>query len=161
MKNGAPYERIDAITGRVIKTSMHHCLTPRCRGLVNKKKHKTNKCSRCKWKRFKENNPLKYSFGNLRRRAKQRKKEFALTFEQYRDFAIKTDYARLKGKTSLSLSIDRIDDSRGYIAENIQAISLRENSRKQFVPFFAKQIENESYEPSAEEIAAVSEQMDG
>jgi hypothetical protein len=79
---------------------------------------------------FKERFPLKYSFQKLRARARERGHEFSLTYEQYEAFAIKTDYARLKGKTSLSLSIDRKDDSLGYHHWNIQAITIRENSRK-------------------------------
>jgi hypothetical protein len=96
------------------------------------KSGKSPYCSRCRSRRWKEKFPLHYSFKNLRVRAKQRGKTFTLTREFYVEFALKTDYHKLKGKTSLSLSIDRIDNRRGYEPGNIRAITLRENSRRQF-----------------------------
>ncbi len=111
------------------------CVTKRCRGFVTRAAH-SDKCPRCRWEWFKEKHPLAYSFGNLRRRAKQRGIAFSLTFDEYQRFAIGTDYASMKGKTSLSLSIDRIEGSCGYHAWNIAAISLSENSRKQWVDYF-------------------------
>lgn len=162
MKNGERYWRKDHRGDKypLVDTGLNHCLTPFCRGKVNKKKEHSPYCTGCRREMWREKNPLKYSFGNLRRRAKQRGKDFSLTFEQYREFAIKTDYARLKGKTSLSLSINRKDNSQGYHHWNIEAITLSSNSRRQFVPYFARQIENSTYEPSAEELAAVAAQMD-
>lgn len=154
-----PYIRRDRINGQMFDTGKHHCATKFCRGIVDKKKEHSPFCSRCRRKIWKEKNPLRYYFGNLRRRAKQRGKSFTLTFEQYREFAIKTDYARMRGKTSLSLSIDRKHNGHGYHAWNIRAITLQQNSRKSFVPFFASQIENESYEPTDEEIAAIEQQL--
>lgn len=154
------YLRPDARgNGKMVETELHHCRSRNCRGLVHQKKEHSPFCSRCRRNRWKIKFPLHYSFSNFRKRARQRGKDFSLTREQYVAFAIKTDYARLRGKTSLSLSIDRKDDSRGYSADNIQAISLRENSRKQFVPYWANQQENTSYQPSAEELAEVEKQM--
>ena len=159
--NGKKYWRPDSRGDRypMVETNLHHCLTPRCRRTVNKKKENSPFCWKCRWHTKKEKNPLMYSFGNLRRRAKQRGKEFALTFEQYRSFCLNTDYHKLKGKSSLSLSIDRIDNSRGYFADNIRAIELTTNSRRQFVPFFARQQENIAYKPTEEEIKAVENQL--
>lgn len=145
--------------GKLMATHKHHCETPRCRGIVNRKSEHSPYCTDCRRANWKASNPLRYAFGNLRRRAKQRGKDFSLTFEQYREFAIKTDYDKMRGKTSLSLSIDRINNERGYHFDNIQAITLRENTRKQFVPFFARQMENTSYEPTAEELEAVKAAM--
>jgi hypothetical protein len=155
-----PYLRPDSRgNGRMVETGKHHCRTPRCHGVVNMKKEHSPFCTRCRWKTWKAKNPIRYSFGNLKRRAKQRGKVFLLTFEEYRAFAIKTDYARLKGKTSLSLSIDRIDNDGPYCASNIQAISLSSNVRKQYVKFFARQMENQNYQPDAGELAAVQNQL--
>ena len=114
---------------------MNKCATKFCRGHTTKS-GRSRFCSKCRSRRWRDKFPLHYSFKNLRVRAKQRGKEFTLTRDEYICFAIKTDYAQMKGKTSLSLSIDRIDDSLGYTKDNIQAITLRENSRKQFVPYF-------------------------
>jgi hypothetical protein len=107
------------------------CATKNCRGRVTKT-GRSRYCSKCRSRRWRDKYPLHYSFKNLRVRAKQRGREFSLTREQYVEFAVKTDYGRLKGKTSLSLSLDRKNNDEGYHLWNIQAITLRENSRKQF-----------------------------
>jgi hypothetical protein len=100
----------------------------------------------CRWA---ESHPLQRAFHNLRTHAKERGKDFSLTFTEFVVFAERTDYMQRKGKTSLSLSIDRIDNSKGYSASNIQAISLRENSRKQWVPYFKEYMERTLVETQA------------
>lgn len=110
------------------------CRQKGCRRKLDPRRNRSPFCPRCASRRFKEKHPLKYAYNHLRKRARERGKEWALTYAEYERFAITTDYARLKGKTSLSLSIDRIDNSKGYMLSNIQAITLRENSRKMFVP---------------------------
>ena len=145
--------------GKMVATNKHHCETPRCRGVVNRKTEKSPYCTRCRRRKWKSANPLRYAFGNLRRRAKQRGKSFTLAFEEYKEFAERTDYHKLKGKSSLSLSIDRIDNSKGYEAGNIRTLRLSENSRKQHVDFYRRQFENESFVPSTEDIERVQNQM--
>lgn len=81
---------------------------------------------------MKEKDPLKYSFLHLKHRARQRGHEFTLTLEEYRAFALKSGYAEAKGKTATSLSIDRKDETKGYSADNIRAISLRGNTRRRY-----------------------------
>jgi hypothetical protein len=117
------------------------CVNKRCRGFVASKHCHTNKCARCKIRAWNERHPLARAFHNLRSHAKERGKDFSLTFEQFRSFALNTDYMSRKGKSSISFQIDRKDDSKGYCASNIQCISLRENMRKQFVPYFQNYIE--------------------
>jgi hypothetical protein len=113
--------------------------------------------------RWKESHPIECAFHSLRGHAKERGKAFDLTFEQFRTLCLNTDYIERKGKESMSLQIDRIKNDEGYIAGNVQVISLRENTlrehRKQWVPFYAAQMENQSYKPSDEELAAVAQQM--
>lgn len=112
------------------------CSVTNCKRKVFKSEH-SDKCSRHRNKHWRENHPLTYAFKNLRVRAGQRGIRFTLTFEQYEAFAIKTDYAKMKGHSSLSLTIDRIDSGLGYHWWNIQTLTLQENSRKQFVPYFS------------------------
>ena len=110
------------------------CKTKYCRGVV----HETTRspfCSKCKMRKHKEKNPLRYAYTKLKSRAKERGHEFKLTFEQYKQFALETGYLEKKGKTADSLSIDRIDPSRGYEVGNIRAVTLRENARL-FLSFY-------------------------
>ena len=68
-----------------------------------------------------------YRCGN----AKRRGKDFRLTLAEFELFCEQTNYLVLKGKTAKSASIDRIDHTRGYFIDNIQVLSLSDNSKKQ------------------------------
>ncbi len=78
----------------------------------------------------KETNPLVYCYGYLKQNAKRRGKSFELSIEEFKQFCEETGYLELKGKAGNSASIDRIDPSRGYSLDNIQVLSLADNSRK-------------------------------
>jgi len=77
-----------------------------------------------KWRR--EN--VKYSYNNLKGRAKQRGIEFTLTFEQFRRFCVKTKYIQNKGRTVDSYTIDRKDPRKGYTIRNIRILPLHLNA---------------------------------
>lgn len=119
------------------------CRTKRCRGFVATKDCHSPYCAKCKMRQWNERNPLARAFHNLRTHAKERGKDFSLTIDQFRAFAEKTDYMKRKGKTSLSLTVERVNDREGYHNWNISAITLRENSRKSFVPYFRNYMERE------------------
>lgn len=87
-------------------------------------------CHSCKAKKYREDNPVKSAYQNLRYNAKRRKKEFDLTFEQFEKLCVETEYIKKRGKSKDSYSIDRIDPEKGYTIDNIRVISLAENSRK-------------------------------
>ena len=76
---------------------------------------------------WRKRNPLKYSYLNLKSNAKRRGKGFNLTFEEFCEFAIKTQYIARKGRYKQHLHIDRIDESKGYTKENIQTLTNTEN----------------------------------
>lgn len=110
---------------------MSKCRTKFCRGRTTKT-GRSPYCSKCRSRRWKEKAPLKYAFHNLRNRARHRGHKFTLTFEEYEEFAIRTGYAALKGKTAQSLSIHRKDDKRGYHSDNIAAVTLSMNTRLKY-----------------------------
>jgi len=112
---------------------MTRCATKFCRKLVTENAHSPF-CSACRSRRFKARWPLKYFFNLLRSGARRRGKEFTLKFSDYEAFCQRTDYHKLKGRTSLSLSIDRKDNKAGYHAWNLDCITVRENCRKDHVP---------------------------
>ena len=85
---------------------------------------------------FKEGNPISYTYGALRQNARRRKKEFNLTLEEFTTFVKESGYIEGKGIKPESLTIDRIDSSKGYSIDNIQVISMSDNSSKgDGVPF--------------------------
>lgn len=103
------------------------CATPFC--VKNRAKQKSF-CWSCVRERYRQAHPIEYAFQVLRNNAKRRGKDFTLTLEQFTVFVKQNDYMNKKGTKCKSLQIDRIDESRGYHFDNIQAITLRENIYK-------------------------------
>lgn len=130
------------------------CRTKLCRGLAWK--HCKNvHCPKCVNRRWRERNPMRYFFNRLRYRAAERGHVFALPFEHYCELVLASGYLEKKGKTAASLSIDRIDEKKGYIVGNVQVITLSENSRKAWVPYYAQlKAEAEAAVAAAEKEAA-------
>lgn len=125
-------------TLRKLKTAAakwpRRCPTKFCKTKVYKH-FKASHCPKCSSRRFKEKHPLKYFFHHLRARARERGISFSLTYSDYAEFCLKTDYHLLKGKTSLCLSIDRMDVKKGYSKDNIRAITVSANCKRKWVPY--------------------------
>lgn len=103
------------------------CVAYRC------PKNKTEKdrfCAKHSKKYQKYKNPYKYTFHQKKYRAKERGISWDLTLEEFIEFCEETNYMELKGKTGESASIDRKDPKIGYTRENVQILSLANNSKK-------------------------------
>ncbi len=87
-------------------------------------------CSTCKSRLQRYRNPEKYAFNAIRDSAKRRKIPFLLTFEEFQDFNRRTGYLTKKGREFEDLTIDRIDSSKPYQADNIRALSWIDNCSK-------------------------------
>jgi len=87
-------------------------------------------CSKHRHRHNKITKPVRYAYETLRSNAKRRGKSFTLTFEEFSTFCVETNYIDLKGRHINGLSVDRINPSKGYSADNIQALTIRENSSK-------------------------------
>ena len=74
--------------------------------------------------------PVRYSYVSLRNNAKRRGKVFTITLDYFKQFCYATDYLKGKGRTATSYTVDRIDESRGYVAGNLQVLTLTANVRK-------------------------------
>ncbi len=77
-------------------------------------------CSRCKTARWRKRNPLKCRYKWIRERALRRGQEFTLSFREFKEI--------LDGH--LEMHLDRIDPSKGYTADNVQLLTVRENLSK-------------------------------
>ena len=97
---------------------------------MNVKKADQNICNTCAAKLYKSRHPYEYSYQKLRANARRRGKDFSLTFEQFKEFAIKTFYMDKVGRHYNGLHIDRIDETRGYHADNIQPMINSDNVKK-------------------------------
>lgn len=97
-------------------------------------------CEKCRSRAYRFRYPLKYWYSTLKMNAKRRGKDFSLTLEQFSEFCNKTGYGELKGKTATSLSVDRIRPLEGYSYDNIRAITLSDNSKREYDPTYEPDI---------------------
>ena len=79
---------------------------------------------------FKDKHPVKYAYNKLKQRANERGHDFDLSFEQFKKFAEDSGWLHYKGKEKNSLSIDRIDEQKGYSIDNRSVKTLSENAAK-------------------------------
>jgi hypothetical protein len=107
------------------------CITEGCN---NEAQRQRKICHKCQKRKYREKYPLKYIYDTVKMNAKRRRKEFTLTFDEFKEFCLKTGYDEKKGKSSDSLSIDRINSLRGYAKDNIRAITLSDNVHLKYDP---------------------------
>jgi hypothetical protein len=106
------------------------CAVKRCR---QKREKQRTLCRRCRQRVDVINNPVSNAYRNLKSHAKQRGIPFDLTRLQFEEFCLMTGYAfENRGKTKTSFSIDRIRSWEGYHPDNIQVLTLSENTRKEY-----------------------------
>lgn len=111
------------------------CLTPFCRTTTPEGR---NYCYKCRQRKYVENNPLRACYNNLKQNCKKRAERkgiafddfFKLTFEEFSQFAIETEYIINRGRKKLMYHIDRIDCRKGYEVGNIRSLEASKNCRK-------------------------------
>lgn len=91
---------------------------------------KKSTCNHCRYIREKQRDPIGMAYRRLKSHAKQRGKYFSITKEEFERFCIETEYTFRKGIYATSLHVDRIDETKGYTIDNIQAITNSENVKK-------------------------------
>lgn len=84
-----------------------------------------------KTRAYRQAHPIRAAYLNLKHNARRRGKEFSLTLEEFETFARKIILHYGKKRDCNTWSIDRIDPRRGYSLDNIQTLTLSENTRKQ------------------------------
>lgn len=87
-------------------------------------------CSTCNSRKQRLRKPAQYAFQQVRESARKRNIPFNLTFAQFKEFDRQTGYVEAKGKSSESLTIDRINSDKGYEFGNIRALTWLENCSK-------------------------------
>lgn len=87
-------------------------------------------CAKHRHIKVKHDDPLRYHFYALRSNASRRGKDFDLTLDEFKAFCESTGYLDTKGRSRNKMSIDRIDPRLGYSLDNIQCITVSENSYK-------------------------------
>lgn len=102
------------------------CKTPFCRNRVTGKRT----CNTCVSRTKRNKNPMRYAYDVLKMNAKRRGKDFTISFDYFKRFAILTNYVAGKGRNKLSFSVDRVDNRKGYVPGNLQMLTVSDNSRK-------------------------------
>lgn len=105
------------------------CQTPTCR---NRCAYKF--CTTCYRRRNREADPMKYAYETLRDNCtrKHGKAWFYLTFEEFKQYAIETEYIGKKGITKKGYHIDRPDTTMGYFVGNIRPLTNELNQKVKY-----------------------------
>lgn len=114
-------QRLKLKRGTCVAHSCTACAAP---GRVHCYKHRSRE--------YAQRRPLMYKFNAIRLNARRRGKEFTITFDYFERLAIESGYDKLSGRKSESLTLDRIDESKGYVPGNVQVITNRANIRKRY-----------------------------
>jgi hypothetical protein len=104
-----------------------NCLTWGCR---NPRVHQRTICHRCKMRKWRARNPMRSAYRALRDHAVARGIEFTISYEEFREFALHSEYIEKKGPGGCHLTVDRVDNTLGYLPNNIQPMTRSENSVK-------------------------------
>ncbi len=86
-----------------------------------------NECYKCRSRLITERKPIDCVFYWLRKSAKKRHLEFSITLAWFREFVKGNGYMEGRGRLTDSLTIDRVDNLRGYTMDNLQILSKSEN----------------------------------
>lgn len=114
-------------SGTGFKQQKMKCATKYCRNTV---KREGAVCRTCKTRQWREENPERSAWLNLKHNAKRRGKAFDLTFEQFQAFAVRTGYMKKKGRFQDNWHIDRILEEAGYTYNNLQVLHNGINVKK-------------------------------
>ncbi|UOB18607.1 hypothetical protein [Abyssalbus ytuae] len=106
---------------------MKKCQTEGC---FNNAAKKRTYCNHCKNERYKNNDIYRYYYIKLKHNARRRGKEFTISLDYFKKFCCETEYIDKKGRTKVSLHIDRINENLGYIKGNLQVLENSKNVKK-------------------------------
>ena len=117
------------------KRSTHTCQVSWCKNppaawYQNSKLKILAVCHKCRCRRYRANNPIKYAYESIKDSAKKRSISFTISLEDFTDWCNATGYADNKGKYRLTNHCDRIDATKGYEVGNLQLLTERENVQK-------------------------------
>ena len=103
------------------------CPTPYCRNTPAKgRKH----CQKCRVAAWRTKNPMLAAYHATKSSAKSRGIYFGITLADFAEFATRHKLLSKRGRQKDAWHIDRIDNSKGYVAGNLQPLTSSENSRK-------------------------------
>lgn len=107
-----------------------NCSTEGCKNETKGRKL----CSTCRSRKTRAADPERYAYNNVKNRARKADIPFTISIEYFRQFCYEYDYIDNKGRTSKSMTVDRIEEGRlpGYVEGNIQGLEKGLNVKKYF-----------------------------
>jgi len=87
-------------------------------------------CDRHAKRLWRARNPTKDAYNNVKNKARRRKKGFTLTYADFVSICEATGYIEHKGQRPEDMSLDRIDPNKGYDFDNLQILTVHQNSSK-------------------------------
>jgi hypothetical protein len=99
-------------------------------GCNNPSRYSGRDCETCKARKARAKNMTYYAFTQVKSSAGKRDIPFELTYDEFKEFDLQTNYVESKGRESESLTIDRIDSSLGYTIDNIRTLTWSQNCAK-------------------------------
>ena len=100
------------------------CSIKFCRHLVNRKKEKNHKCSKCRSREWRTKNPMKAWLAHIRDRARRKKVPFNLNVVYLTAFVTSQNY------NPHLHHLDRIIPPKGYVMGNLQILNIDINISK-------------------------------
>lgn len=85
------------------------------------------RCPVCRSRLSRLNAPARYAYNMVKESARKRDIPFLLSFDEFQAFCRRTGYLEKKGRNKESMTIDRIDSSKPYQADNIRPMSWIDN----------------------------------
>src|SRR5258706_148054 len=89
------------------------------------------RCSKCRKRDWRKNNPIKAADNHSRSNAKRRGIEFTISFEYWQAFCAAYRYIENKGMKADSITVERENDNKGYVEGNLTVLTRKENVTKE------------------------------
>lgn len=100
------------------------------KGCNNPPAPQRKECYKCRSKRIRESDRVRFAYYMIRKSAKKRHLEFTLELPFFREFCKKHGYVENSGRLRDQMTIDRIRNWEGYTNDNIQVLQKGMNSSK-------------------------------
>ena len=95
--------------------------------------HRDHLCNTCRSRRYTEKHPERVLFYNLKKSAKRREKEFEISREYFTKLVTAYGLENFRAGRKLNkktITVDRIDNDKGYVEGNLQFITMHQNAVK-------------------------------
>ena len=109
------------------RKASHLCVVKNCRN-PRRARGGGRFCYACTQALWRARYPTKSAYTALRDHARRRRILFTLSFGRFEELVRGTSYIETAGNQAGGLQVDRVDATRGYADDNVQLLTITENS---------------------------------